>query len=152
MGSGTGFWVDSNRVATSWHVVKNASRIRITDAKGDSLSADVIAQDVEHDLAILRVMGAEWPTRLKIASAEAGLGAEVFTVGFPQPELLGTKPKLSTGVISSRFGFRDDPRTYQMSVPVQAGNSGGPLINQQGAVMGVVASKLNAKQRIKGNA
>jgi S1-C subfamily serine protease len=146
MGSGTGFWVDSNRVATSWHVVKNATSIRVTDAKGNSHRADVIAQDVEHDLAVLRVFGADWPTRLKFASAEAGLGADVFTIGFPQTDILGIKPKLSTGVISSRFGFQDDPRTYQISVPVQAGNSGGPLINQRGEVVGVIASKLNARE------
>ncbi len=145
-GSGTGFWVDTNRIATSWHVVKNASNIRVTDAKGESHTARVVAENVEHDLAVLRIAGAEWPTHLKIASGEAGLGAEVFTIGFPQTEIMGVKPKLATGVISSRFGLRDDPRTYQISVPVQSGNSGGPLINQQGEVVGVVASKLNAKQ------
>ena len=85
-------------------------------------------------------------TCLRLVGTEAGLGAEVFTVGFPKTEILGVKPKLATGVISSRFGMRDDPRTYQISVPVQAGNSGGPLLNKQGQVVGVVAAKLNAAQ------
>jgi S1-C subfamily serine protease len=145
-GTGTGFWVDSDRIATSWHVVKGATSIRIIDAKGEEREARVVSQDVDNDVAVLSVFGAQWPSCLRLASAEAGLGAEVFTVGFPQTEILGVKPKLATGVISSRFGMRDDPRTYQISVPVQAGNSGGPLLNMQGEVVGVVAAKLNAAQ------
>ena len=145
-GTGTGFWVDGDRIATSWHVVKDASSIQVTDAKGDSHDARVLAHDDDNDVAVLQVFGAQWPTCLSVSATEAGLGADVFTVGFPQTEILGVKPKLSTGVISSRFGLRDDPRTYQISVPVQSGNSGGPLLNKQGEVVGVVASKLNAAQ------
>lgn len=79
-----------------------------------------------------------------MASDTVGLGTEVFTIGFPQPELMGVEPKLSTGVISATSGIQDDTRTYQISVPVQAGNSGGPLIDNEGRVVGIVASKLNA--------
>jgi S1-C subfamily serine protease len=118
----------------------------VTDAKGVERDAQVLAHDADNDVAVLQVFGAQWPSCLRLANGEAGLGAEVFTVGFPQTEILGVKPKLATGVISSRFGMRDDPRTYQISVPVQAGNSGGPLLNMQGEVVGVVAAKLNAAQ------
>ena len=145
-GTGTGFWVDTDRIATSWHVVEKASRITVTDAKGGTHDAKVLSHDVDNDVAVLQIFGAQWPTCLRLVGTEAGLGAEVFTVGFPQTEILGVKPKLATGVISSRFGMRDDPRTYQISVPVQAGNSGGPLLNKQGQVVGVVAAKLNAAQ------
>lgn len=146
VGTGTGFWVDADRIATRWHVVEKASRITVTDAKGVVHDAKVLSHDVENDVAVLQIFGAQWPTCLRLVAAEAGLGAEVFTVGFPQTEILGVKPKLATGVISSRFGMLDDPRTYQISVPVQAGNSGGPLLNKQGEVVGVVAAKLNAAQ------
>jgi len=145
-GTGTGFWIDADRIATSWHVVNGASTIQVTDAKGGLHDARLFAHDDDNDVAVLQVFGAQWPTCLKVSLTEAGLGADVFTVGFPQTEILGVKPKLSTGVISSRFGLRDDPRTYQISVPVQAGNSGGPLLNRQGEVVGVVASKLNAAE------
>lgn len=120
--------------------------ITVTDAKGAEHDAKVLAHDADHDVAVLQISGVQWPTCLRLVSAEAGLGAEVFTVGFPQTEILGVKPKLATGVISGRFGMRDDPRTYQISVPVQAGNSGGPLLNKQGEVVGVVAAKLNAAE------
>jgi hypothetical protein len=143
-GSGTGFWIAEDLVATSWHVVENASSISVTTSDGRSLLAYVTQKDIENDLAVLSVEGAESPQWLAVASDEAGLGANVFTVGFPQSEILGTKPKFASGVISSRFGMRDDPRTYQISVPIQSGNSGGPLVDDRGQVIGVVAAKLNA--------
>lgn len=148
-GTGTGFWVDHNHIATSWHVVKGATSIEVIDANGKQHNARLVSKNDDHDVALIQVFGAQWPHCLSLASAEAGLGAEVFTVGFPQTEILGVKAKLATGVISSRFGMLDDPRTYQISVPVQAGNSGGPLLNKHGEVVGVVASKLNAAQVFK---
>jgi S1-C subfamily serine protease len=72
------------------------------------------------------------------------LGADVFTIGFPNPDIQGQAPKLTDGVISSMKGMLDDIRTYQISVPLQAGNSGGVLADEAGNAVGIVVSKLNA--------
>ena len=74
------------------------------------------------------------------------MGAEVFTLGFPLTTIMGANAKLSTGIVNSQSGLRDDPRTYQVSVPVQGGNSGGPLLNLRGEVVGIIVSKLAAER------
>jgi S1-C subfamily serine protease len=67
------------------------------------------------------------------------------TLGFPLGDIMGSKSRLSTGLINSEFGIQDDPRVYQISNPLQPGNSGGPLFNNKGELVGVVVSGLNAK-------
>jgi S1-C subfamily serine protease len=71
------------------------------------------------------------------------LGASVFTIGFPNAVVQGLEPKLTRGEISSLAGIADDPRAFQISVPVQPGNSGGALVNLRGNVVGVVVERLN---------
>ena len=109
------------------------------------LVASIVAKDEGNDVALLRV-DEDLPTGLPVADGEAGLGATVFTLGYPHTGIMGRNVKLSTGIISSQTGLRDDSRTYQISVPVQAGNSGGPLINSRGEVVGLVTAKLSAAQ------
>src|SRR5262245_2866545 len=73
------------------------------------------------------------------------LGNTVATVGFPNPGLQGFAPKLTRGEIGSLAGLQDDARYFQISVPVQPGNSGGALVDEHGNVIGVVSAKLSAK-------
>ena len=70
-------------------------------------------------------------------------GTSVYTVGYPMPSELGSRAKISEGIVNSQTGIEDDIRMFQMSVPIQPGNSGGPLLNSQGQVVGVVTSTLN---------
>jgi S1-C subfamily serine protease len=72
------------------------------------------------------------------------LGRSVFTIGFPNIGFQGYSPKMTKGEINSLSGLQDDPRHWQISVPVQPGNSGGPLFDEAGNVVGVVLSKLDA--------
>ena len=67
------------------------------------------------------------------------------TIGFPNVEIQGFSPKVTKGEISSLNGIGDDPRAWQISVPVQPGNSGGALLDEYGSVIGVVVSKLGLK-------
>jgi serine protease Do len=76
-------------------------------------------------------------------------GVGVFTVGFPQTSVQGFLPKLTKGSINSLAGIKDDPRNFQISVPIQPGNSGGPLVNEYGNVVGVVVARLNAIKLLK---
>ena len=71
------------------------------------------------------------------------LGDAVFTIGFPNPDVQGVEPKLTKGEISSLAGIRDNPRYFQISVPVQPGNSGGALVDERGNVVGVVTMRLD---------
>jgi len=72
------------------------------------------------------------------------LGSTVATIGFPDPTLQGFLPKLAKGEIASLSGAADDPRYFQISVPVQPGNSGGALVDERGNVIGIVSAKLDA--------
>lgn len=142
--SGTGFLISSELVATSFHVVAGSHLINLHLSDGSEASATILSMDRSKDLAVLKMQRPSKLRFLRVASETVGLGADVFTIGFPQPDLMGVEPKLSVGVISSTSGIQDDIRTYQISVPVQAGNSGGPLVDSSGVVVGIVASKLNA--------
>jgi S1-C subfamily serine protease len=108
----------------------------------------ILAADRVNDLVIMRVPlrpGALVPG-LCLASSAARLGDAVFTLGYPHIDLLGTAARYTEGTISATAGLRDDPRTLQVSVPVQAGNSGGPLCTVDGRVIGIVTSKLAAEK------
>jgi S1-C subfamily serine protease len=104
--------------------------------------AEVIKSDRVKDLALLKINGQF--KSLAFASADnVSLGESAFTIGFPNLQLQGLEPKFTDGKISSLSGLRDDPSRYQISVPVQPGNSGGPLVDQAGKVIGVVVARLN---------
>jgi S1-C subfamily serine protease len=146
--SGSGWFAAAGLVVTSLHVVKGARRITLHLADGSEASAQILDSDEASDLAVLATSVRSVPG-LPVRSADAGLGTEVFTIGFPHADVMGVRPKLSNGVIASTSGMRDDPTHYQISVPVQAGNSGGPLLDMQGEVIGVIASKLRANRMLE---
>ena len=103
--------------------------------------AVVVRVDETNDLALLKVAGEFKP--LCVATNDVQLGDPVFTIGFPDIDLQGTEPKYTDGKISSLTGIKDDPNEYQVSVPVQPGNSGGPLVDLAGNVKGVIVARLN---------
>jgi S1-C subfamily serine protease len=139
--SGTGFFItDDGYVGTCNHVVENGKRFSIKTAEGIQ-SAKVVATDKINDVALLKVDGKF--SSLSINSNAVKLGDSVFTIGFPNLELQGLSPKYTDGKISSLAGVRDDDTRFQISVPVQPGNSGGPLTDPGGNLIGVVVSRLN---------
>ena len=139
--SGTGFFVSEDGfLITNFHVVRGASRVSVK-TKGGVFAATVTATDKEHDLALLKVSGHFKP--LPVTDETVELGESAFTIGFPDIELQGIEPKYTDGKISGMSGLKDDPKEYQISVPVQPGNSGGPLVNKDGNVIGVVVARLD---------
>src|SRR5208282_6284462 len=107
------------------------------------IAARVVRLDPVNDLALLKAEGKFSP--LPIApSRTVSLGATVATVGFPNIGLQGFAPKLAKGEVAALSGAADDPRYFQISVPVQPGNSGGALVDERGNVIGIVAAKLDA--------
>jgi hypothetical protein len=139
--SGTGFFVtDDGYLLTAFHVVADAARIVIR-TKAGTFAATLVKADKANDVALLKMTG-KFPALPVASSRRVRLGESVFTIGFPNIELQGFAPKLTKGEISSLTGMQDDPREFQISVPVQPGNSGGPLVNQNGSVVGIVEAQL----------
>jgi S1-C subfamily serine protease len=140
--SGTGFFItDDGLLLTNFHVVEDAESYAIR-TKAGTLPAKLIKADKVNDLAVLKVTGSNFNVLPLAAHQDGRLGQPVFTIGFPNPEMQGTEPKLTRGEISSLAGMKDDPRHFQISVPVQPGNSGGPLVDLSGNVVGVVSMRL----------
>jgi len=143
--SGTAWTVSNGFVITNNHVVSGSQTLTLIRSDGTRISARVAGRDEENDLALLTVDDpGSLPPPLALGTSAANLGTGVFTIGFPHLDLMGRAPKVTEGIVSSQTGLHDDDRYYQISVPVQAGNSGGPLIDMQGRVIGVVTGKLNA--------
>jgi len=145
--SGTAFVVRPDGfLLTAFHVVKDAKSIEISCPEIGNAQAWVERFSERNDVAVLRVAGNRTYTYLSIASPKSfSVGEQVFTIGYPAPDILGGEPKFTEGVISS-LSVGGDVGYMQVSVPVQPGNSGGALINLAGDVVGVViatASELS---------
>jgi TPR repeat protein len=146
--TGTGVFITAEGlILTAAHVVNEASTIKVL-AKTGILKARVVSIDRNNDLALLKAESGGFPVPVK-SSKTVKLGQKIFTLGFPNPSLQGRNLKMTEGSISSLAGIQDDPRQWQISVPVQPGNSGGPLFDEQGNLIGVVVAKLDAIKAAK---
>jgi S1-C subfamily serine protease len=135
------FITDDGYALTAFHAVAERQRVSLRTS-GGTYPATIIKTDQRNDLAVLKTTGRFRALPLQ-SSREVRLGASVFTIGFPNAVVQGLEPKLTRGEISSLAGIADDPRAFQISVPVQPGNSGGALVNLRGNVVGVVVERLN---------
>ena len=125
---------------TSHHVVDGAVTIEVQLSDGRTLPARVASASRSNDIALLQI-DEELDSYLTLAAARsARAGDAVFTMGYPNSEFLGVQPKFTEGAISAMSGLHDEPSYLQMSVPIQPGNSGGPVVNERGEVVGVVAA------------
>jgi serine protease Do len=131
-------------VLTCAHVVTGVHEATIW-VQGVRYPCRVLNSNTNLDLALLKVDGDHPPfVPLRLESGrDYSLGESVYTLGFPLADVLGTSPRLNNGLISAKVGMNDDTNFVQISAPVQPGNSGGPLLNANGQVIGVVSSTLN---------
>ena len=147
---GTGWPVLGGFVVTNYHVVKGHEEFLLLCKDGQKVPAVIAAYDAANDLVLLKATEPrKLPPALPLATRPTRVGEKVFTIGYPHPTLMGAEPKLTDGIINSLTGIGNDPRTYQISIPVQAGNSGGPLLNMNGEVVGIVTAKLSASEVFK---
>lgn len=152
--TGTGFALKNNYIVTNNHVVDGAKTINVQGVNGDfnhKYRAEVVSTDKVNDLAIIKVYGtnissANIPYAVKVGTAE--VGEEVFVLGYPLTSTMGEEIKLTTGVISSKTGFQGDVSIYQISAPIQPGNSGGPLFDSKGNVIGIVSAKHKGAENV----
>lgn len=136
---GSGFAVAATQVVTNAHVVKDCRRLEV-HGQG---AARVRASDARNDLVLLEF---ELPITGGIAPLSPRRmrqGDPVAVVGFPLQGLLATGPQVTAGNITALAGLGNNAALVQISAPVQPGNSGGPLVDEYGHVVGVVVSKLN---------
>jgi serine protease Do len=145
--SGTGFVVAPDRVLTNQHVVDGCDRVLARTADNRWLAVTPPAQvDRALDLAVLTVPGNPGPILSFRAAPTIRRGEGVVVYGFPLAGLLSADPKLTRGEINALAGIRNDPNNFQISAEVQPGNSGGPMLDMQGNVVGVVVSKLDSRR------
>lgn len=153
--SGTGFALNNGYIATNYHVVENAKSIKVQGIKGNfniEYNAIVISTDKFNDLAIIKINDSRFngfgaiPYRVKTSTSE--VGEDVFVLGYPLTTTMGDEIKLTTGVISSKTGFQGDVSLYQISAPIQPGNSGGPLFDGNGNLIGIVNAKHRGAENV----
>ena len=148
---GSGFFIDENGLlATNYHVVEGMNEIEVTFTRNnvdESYPAKVVSSDKENDLSILKIESADFtpmgaiPYNFMFKVQDTG--SEIFTLGYPMITEMGEEIKFTDGKISSKTGFRGDIRTYQISAPIQHGNSGGPLFDINGNLIGITSSGLS---------
>ena len=139
--TGTGFLVSADgAILTAFHVIDGATSIKAIDADGKIFTARIVAVQPDLDMALLEVGLASGEYLPVPAVFGCKSGDQVFTLGFPASDLLGREPKYTDGAISSVTGMRGDLSRLQITVPIQPGSSGGPLINDRGEAVAVVVS------------
>jgi S1-C subfamily serine protease len=146
LSSGTGFIVAPGRAMTNHHVIEGCRSVVVRASGGAELPARVLNSDRQRDLALLEVPPNAGPALSFRRDPNIRRGEGVVTYGFPLAGLLSSGPTLTTGEISALAGLRNNEQQYQISAPVQPGNSGGPLLDMAGNVVGVIVSKLNAQR------
>ena len=152
--TGTGFLFSlSDYVITSYHVVHGSKSISIRLTNGEKIDATITVQDTHNDIAILKLSQPPTSRQNIITLGDSNsvkTGDRVFTYGFPLVGLLGNgEPRYSEGFVSSLSGISNDPRLFQVSIPIQPGNSGGPVFNEKGELIGIATSSIDADKTKK---
>ena len=145
---GTAFFVShSGHLVTNWHVIDGAKRIQVVVEDG-VLPVSLVAWDKKNDLALLKVEAIR-PVLFVRRRSELRKGDEVFTLGYPLVTFQGREQKATFGRVNALTGVAGDVRYTQIDVPIQPGNSGGPLLNRRGEVVGVVTAMLNPHETLQ---
>jgi S1-C subfamily serine protease len=131
-------------VLTNHHVAQECESIVVLDAGHERARATVLGTDIGNDLALLRAERTFPATASFRHAAPLQAGEAVTVVGFPLANILGFEPNVAFGYVSATGGLRGDSTRFQISAPIHKGNSGGPILDQSGLVIGIVTSKLDA--------
>jgi S1-C subfamily serine protease len=149
--SGTGFVISvGGIVGTNAHVISDANRIEIiikNEIGTFVYNAKVLLNDNKNDVALLQISDSTFKGFSSIPYQlveKVDVGEKVFTIGYPLNDVMGTNFKVNDGIVSSTSGINDDVRYLQISVPIQPGNSGGPLFNKDGNIIAITSARLNS--------
>ncbi|MBQ7697361.1 MAG: trypsin-like peptidase domain-containing protein [Paludibacteraceae bacterium] len=142
-------------IATNYHVVDNAQEIKIVVKDGTevkSYAAKVLVTDKTNDLALVSITDKEFigvrdiPYSLYLDTKE--VGTSIFSMGYPMSNILGGEVKITDGIINSKTGYEGDIATYQISSPIQPGNSGGALFDKNGVLIGITNAGVLSAQNV----
>ncbi len=147
--TGTGFALSKDGyIVTNYHVVEGANEILVSGVNGvfnKKLVAQIIATDRNNDLAVIKITDTSYKAIKSVPyiinSKNSNVGEQIYVLGYPMIATMGDEIKLTDGIISSNSGFKGDITAYQISAPIQPGNSGGPLFDKDGNIIGIVNSK-----------
>ncbi len=154
--SGSGFAISSKGfIVTNYHVTNGAQSIKVRGINGDFsklYTAKIEIEDKNNDLSIIKITDPAFTSLgvvpYTISNKSSDVGNSVFALGYPLKSVMGDEIKLTNGIISSKSGFQGDVTSYQISVPVQPGNSGGPLFDANGNLIGIVNAKLTIGENV----
>ncbi len=148
-GTGSGIIItNAGLVLTNHHVIAGCKKFAVITSTGDRVAANLVTSDPKLDVAVLRLSKPfrhpqfQAPPAL-VSSGSVKSGEKVFTFGHPLADLLSTEAKYNEGSVSALSGMRDDRNIMQISVPIQPGNSGGPLANNRGEIVGLIVATVN---------
>lgn len=156
--SGTGVLIsDKGYILTNEHVVNNCSTVKVGKSKNTKYIAEIINSDSFNDIALLQVIQKDASELLKIfedksvPSLETGLfrespvdlGEKILVAGYPFGDIFGDDLKVTGGLVSSKTGIGKNTSQFQIDAAVQIGNSGGPVYDENGNIIGIVVSQLN---------
>ena len=154
--SGSGIILTSDGIiATNYHVVKNASSILIqiqSSGKVHSYKAQIVIDDQINDLCLLKIVDDDFKNLPAIpynfSSQICDVGTNIFSMGYPMSSILGQEVKVTDGLISSKTGYKNNVVMYQISAPIQPGNSGGPLFDKKGNLIGITNAGVPDAQNV----
>ncbi len=138
---GTGFLIDNDGyLVTNSHILKDAKNISVENSKGESFMTEVLHMNADIDLAILKIIDSNFTMKEQIpymlANKQADLGESIFTLGYPKEDIV-----YGEGYLSSLTGYHSDSTALQMNIALNPGNSGGPIFDNYGNVIGIVRNK-----------
>jgi uncharacterized protein YecT (DUF1311 family) len=140
---GSGFFVTPRQLLTNAHVVRNANRVSVGLGNKETW-ADVSAISTDYDLALLAIPENSFDgVPLALSQDQLVLGERVRAFGYPLPAIQGYTLKVTDGTVSGLLGLMDDPANFQCTAPIQPGNSGGPLLDDQNRLVGIAVASLN---------
>lgn len=141
-GSGSGFAVDRRHILTNAHVIDGATKVSVVSDRV-TLPAEVVFSDPHNDIAMLRVTEDLEAVAQFRDGLDIHLGEDIIVLGFPLQGLLGSGPQVTAGNVSSLCGMGNDTTVLQFTAPIASGNSGGPILDSSGLIIGIVHSSLN---------
>jgi S1-C subfamily serine protease len=142
-GMGSAWLLNEGVLVTAAHVLHGAKKVIIKQRDGKLTEVTVLAADIPNDVALVKTLdGSLNEPGLPLATQTARIGSRIFAIGYPLADQLGLKLQATSGDISANSGSDGDFRFYQVSSPIQTGNSGGPVLNSQGEVVGIVIEKM----------
>ncbi|MBT2989923.1 MAG: trypsin-like peptidase domain-containing protein [Candidatus Thiodiazotropha sp. (ex Ctena orbiculata)] len=141
--SGSGFIVNnSGHVVTNSHVVDECKTISVRGGNSSDVAAKIVSLDKKNDIALLIVDGLKEQLS-PIRATDVRLGEAVMAAGYPYGEFVSSDLKVTSGIVSGVKGLGDDSAQFQLDAAIQPGNSGGPIFDRQGNIVGIVVSQLN---------